>query len=74
VSKRRKIQTVLITPEQFQKRFLDFKAEEKKKHLLVVISGLRAKSLGNKWSIEVLREFRGYDSGFELQDFALPDD
>jgi len=61
VSKGRKVQAVLVTPEQFQKRFLDFQAEEKRKHLLEVIKGLRAKSLEKKGSIEVLRELRGYE-------------
>ncbi len=61
VSKARKIQAVLITPEQFKKRFLDYQAEEEKKRLLETIKGLRRKSLGTKESIEVLRELRGYE-------------
>lgn len=61
VSKGRKIQAVLITPEQFQRRFLDYQAEEKKKHLLEIIENLRAKGRGSKDSVEVLRELRGYD-------------
>jgi PHD/YefM family antitoxin component YafN of YafNO toxin-antitoxin module len=61
VSKGRKIQAVLITPEQFQRRFLDYQAEEKKKHLLEAIKGLRAKSRGPKDSVDVLRELRGYE-------------
>ncbi|MFH0812291.1 MAG: type II toxin-antitoxin system Phd/YefM family antitoxin [Pseudomonadota bacterium] len=60
VSKGRKVQAVLITPEQFQTRFLDFQAEEKKKQLLEAIKGLRADRLGAKKSIGVLRELRGY--------------
>ncbi len=60
VSKGRKIQAVLITPEQFQKRFLDYQAEEQKKHLLEIIKKLRGKSRGAKDSVEVLRELRGY--------------
>jgi PHD/YefM family antitoxin component YafN of YafNO toxin-antitoxin module len=61
VSKGRKIRAVLITPEQFQRRFLDYQAEEEKKRLLETIKGLRAKSLGTKDSVEVLRELRGYE-------------
>jgi len=61
VSKRRKIQAVLITPEQFKKRFLDYQAEEEKKQLLDRIKGLKRKSKGTKKSIEVLRELRGYE-------------
>ncbi len=60
VSKARKIQAVLITPEQFKKRFLDYQAEEEKKRLLETIKGLRRKSQSPKESIEVLRELRGY--------------
>ena len=61
VSKGRKIRAVLITPEQFQRRFLDYQAEEKKKHLLKTIKDLRSKGLGDKDSVEVLRELRGYE-------------
>ena len=61
VSKGRKIQAVLITPEQFKRRFLDYQAEEKKKHLMDSIKNMRAKSRGTKESVEVLRELRGYE-------------
>lgn len=61
VSKGRKIRAVLITPEQFQRRFLDYQAEDKKKRLLETIKGLKAKSRGTKDSVEVLRELRGYE-------------
>lgn len=61
VSKGRKICAVLITPEQFQKRFIDHQTEEKKKQLLESIKSLKAKRVGTKSSIEVLRELRGYE-------------
>jgi PHD/YefM family antitoxin component YafN of YafNO toxin-antitoxin module len=61
VSKGRKIQAVLITPEQFKRRFLDYQAEEKKKHLMESIKSMRAKNRGTKNSIDVLRELRGYE-------------
>jgi PHD/YefM family antitoxin component YafN of YafNO toxin-antitoxin module len=61
VSKGRKIRAVLITPEQFQRRFLDYQAEEKKNRLLETIKGLRTKSRVSKDSVEVLRELRGYE-------------
>lgn len=60
VSKGREIKAVLITPEQFKKRFLDYQAEERKKQLLEIIEGMKADSLETKDSIEVLRELRGY--------------
>jgi len=61
VSKGRKIQAVLITPEQFKKRFLDYQAEEERKRLVETIKGLRGKSRGTKDSVKVLRELRGYE-------------
>ena len=61
VSKGRKVQAVLITPEQFQRRFLDFQAEETKKQLLETIKGSRENSLEGKESVAVLRELRGYE-------------
>jgi len=60
VSKGRKLKAVLITPEQFKRRFLDYQAEERKRQLLETIKGLRDDSLERKGSIEVLRELRGY--------------
>lgn len=60
VSKGRKIRAVLITPEQFKKRFLDYQAEEEKNRLLEVIKGSKAKRQGIKDSLEILRELRGY--------------
>jgi len=61
VSKGRKIQAVLITPEQFKRRFLDYQAEQEKRRLLETIKKLRTKRLGTKNSLEVLRELRGYE-------------
>jgi len=60
VSKGRKLRAVLITPEQFKRRFLDYQAEERKKQLLETIKDLRRDSLEKKGSVEVLRELRGY--------------
>lgn len=62
VSKGRKICAVLITPDQFKKRFLDYQAEEEKKRVLESIKGSRAKRQGAKDSVEVLRELRGYEA------------
>ena len=60
VSKGRKLRAVLITPEQFKRRFLDYQAEECKRQLHETIKGLRDDSLERKGSVEVLRELRGY--------------
>ena len=61
ISKGRKAKAVLITPEQFEKRFLDYQAEEKKKEMLEKILALRADRIGDKDSVAILRELRGYE-------------
>ena len=61
ISKGRKVKAVLITPEQFEKRFLDYQAEQKKKEILKKILALRADRIGDKDSVAVLRELRGYE-------------
>ncbi|MDY6856449.1 MAG: type II toxin-antitoxin system Phd/YefM family antitoxin [Thermodesulfobacteriota bacterium] len=61
ISKGRKVKAVLITPEQFEKRFLDYQAEQKKKEILEKILALRADRIGDKDSVAVLRELRGYE-------------
>lgn len=60
VSKGREIRAVLITPEQFKRRFLDYQAEEQKRQLLQTIEGLQAHSLRGQYSLDLLRELRGY--------------
>jgi PHD/YefM family antitoxin component YafN of YafNO toxin-antitoxin module len=60
VSRGREVKAVLITPELFQKRFLDYQAEEKKEQLLASIQGLKVESRETKSSVEVLRQLRGY--------------
>ena len=60
VSKGRKLRAVLITPEQFKRRFLDYQAEEHKRQLLETIKSLRHDSLERRGSVELLRELRGY--------------
>ncbi len=61
LSKGRKIRAVLITPEEFKKRFLDKQVEEEKKKLLQRIKDFRADSVIKKDSIDVLRGLRGYE-------------
>ena len=60
ISKARKIRAVLITPDQYERRFLDYQAEEKKKKILTDIAALRADSIDAEGSVEVLRDLRGY--------------
>lgn len=61
LSKERKIRAVLITPEDFKKRFLDKQAEENRKKLLQKIKDLRASPVIQKDSLDVLRGLRGYE-------------
>ena len=60
ISKGRKVEAVLITPEQFERRFLDYQAEERKRQLMERILELREKRTGSRSSVSVLRELRGY--------------
>ncbi|HUT69261.1 MAG TPA: hypothetical protein VMW89_01175 [Desulfatiglandales bacterium] len=60
VSKGREIRAVLITPDQFKKRFLDYQAEEQKRQLLETIEALQGDRVEKQDSVQVLRELRGY--------------
>jgi PHD/YefM family antitoxin component YafN of YafNO toxin-antitoxin module len=62
ISKGRKVRAVLITPEQFERRFLDYQTEEKKQKLLEMIASLKDRRIGEKGSVDVLRELRGYEA------------
>jgi len=60
ISKGRKIRAVLVTPEQFEKRFLDWQAKEEKKRFLEQVKSLRQGKKGGLNSITILRQLRGY--------------
>lgn len=60
ISKGRKIRAVLVTPEQFESRFLDWQARSEKKRLLESIKSLRKKRKGDRTSLQILRKLRGY--------------
>jgi PHD/YefM family antitoxin component YafN of YafNO toxin-antitoxin module len=62
ISKGRKIAAVLITPEQYQRRFLDHQTEEQKRMMLEKVLEMRANRIGGRDSVRILRELRGYDS------------
>lgn len=61
ISKGRKIRAVLVTPEQFERRFLDWQIKEERKQFLENIKRLRKKRQGRESSLAVLRRLRGYD-------------
>jgi PHD/YefM family antitoxin component YafN of YafNO toxin-antitoxin module len=60
VSKGRSVRAVLITPEDFQRRFLDRQVEERRRELLDRIKGMRRPATTTRSTLEVLRELRGY--------------
>jgi prevent-host-death family protein len=62
VSKGRRVRAVLITPEDFERRFLDRQAEEKRGELIERIRSTREPSRAPKSSLELLRQLRGYSS------------
>ena len=62
ISKGRKIRAVLVTPDQFEKRFLDWQAEEKKQRLFKSIQALRKSRKGGEDSVAALRRLRGYET------------
>jgi PHD/YefM family antitoxin component YafN of YafNO toxin-antitoxin module len=61
VSKDRKIRAVLITPEQYEKRFLDWQAKKEQAKFLEGFKQLKRKNTGDLDSLTVLRKTRGYD-------------
>jgi PHD/YefM family antitoxin component YafN of YafNO toxin-antitoxin module len=60
INKGRKIAAVLITPEQYQRRFLDHQSKEKKRKLLERLTEMKANRIGSRGSLSILRELRGY--------------
>jgi PHD/YefM family antitoxin component YafN of YafNO toxin-antitoxin module len=60
ISKGRKLRAVLVTPEDFEKRFLDYRVKEDKKRLLNTMVSLKKKKKEPVESIELLRQLRGY--------------
>ncbi len=61
ISKGRQIRAVLVTPEDFERRFLDFKSAEEKERLLKAIKALRKPRTKPLDSTPLLRQLRGYD-------------
>ena len=61
VSKGRKLRAVLVTPQDFESRFLDYKIKEDKKRLLDGMHALKRKKKEPVESIALLRQLRGYN-------------
>jgi antitoxin (DNA-binding transcriptional repressor) of toxin-antitoxin stability system len=60
ISKGRKIRAVLVTPEQFERRFLDWQVKEERMRFLQEVKRLRKGRKGRLNSLTVLRQLRGY--------------
>ena len=60
VSKGRKVRAVLVTPEDFNRRFLDVQVREEKQKRLRAIKSLREKKMNAMDSTLLLRQLRGY--------------
>ena len=61
VCKGRKLRAVLVTPQDFETRFLDYKVKEDKKRLRDQMHALKRKKKEPVASIELLRRLRGYN-------------
>jgi len=61
ISKGRRLRAVLVTPQDFERRFLDYKVKEDKKRLLNEMNGLKRKKKEPIESLELLRQLRGYN-------------
>ncbi|MFC1813841.1 type II toxin-antitoxin system Phd/YefM family antitoxin [Thermodesulfobacteriota bacterium] len=61
ISKNRKIRAVLITPTQFERRFLDWQTKDERRRFQAVLKRLKKSRLGNLSTLAVLRKLRGYD-------------
>jgi len=61
ISKNRKIQAVLVTPQQFERRFLDWQTRDERKRFLAAVKKLKKSRQGSLSTLTLLRKLRGYD-------------
>lgn len=61
VHKGRKLRAVLVTPQDFEKRFLDYRIKEEKRRLLNELKGLKMPKKRTTDSLALLKNLRGYD-------------
>ena len=60
ISKGRKVRAVLISIDDFEKRFVDKQAEEQRREFLQQMENLRSPNISGKPTLQILREMRGY--------------
>ena len=63
VSRGRRVRAVLVSPEDFARRFVDKQADDARRALLERVDAQRAARNGGRASLDVLRELRGYRGG-----------
>jgi prevent-host-death family protein len=59
VNKGRRPRAVLISVEDFQRRFVDRQTEERRRQLVERVLSARAPSVGTEQSLSILRDLRG---------------
>ena len=60
ISRGRKVRAVLVSLEDFHKRFVDVQAEEERERFLERVRDLRDKRVAEVDSVVLLRQLRGY--------------
>lgn len=60
VSRGHRVRAVLVTPEDFARRFVDKQADDARRALLERVDAQQASRTGERDSLAVLRELRGY--------------
>lgn len=61
INKGRNARAVLISLEDFERRFIEYQAQERRKELIERVRRMRAPVSGGVDTVELLRRLRGYD-------------
>ncbi|MFH2219340.1 MAG: type II toxin-antitoxin system Phd/YefM family antitoxin [Pseudomonadota bacterium] len=61
ISKNRKIRAVLITPAQFERRFLDWQTTDERRRFQETLKRFKKSRVGSLSTLAVLRRLRGYE-------------
>ena len=61
INKGRTARAVLISLDDFERRFIEYQAQERQRELIERVRRMRAPASGPAGTVEVLRRLRGYD-------------
>ena len=61
INKGRTARAVLISLDDFERRFIEYQAQERRRELIDRVRRLRARSTATVNTVELLRRLRGYD-------------